>query len=112
MIEYKKEAFRAFDILNTIIKSESVEKIMRVQLVADGAEEAIEKMRPEEPDLEQLNYSAPEDNVDSFSQESGFVSADAGTATQESAPTKRRMVAGPPRGNDRPMNRADRRKGR
>jgi preprotein translocase subunit SecA len=112
LIEYKKEAFRAFDILNTIIKSESVEKIMRVQLVADGAEEAIEKMRPEEPDLEQLNYSAPEDNVDSFSQESGFVSADAGTATQESAPTKRRMVAGPPRGNDRPMNRADRRKGR
>jgi preprotein translocase subunit SecA len=51
LIEYKKEAFRAFDILNTVIKSESVEKIMRVQLVAEGAEEAIEKMRPEEPDL-------------------------------------------------------------
>jgi hypothetical protein len=94
-----------------VIKSESVEKIMRVQLVADGAVEAIEKMRPEEPDLEQLNYSAPQDNVDSFSQGSGF-SPEADGLVQEPVSTKRRMVAGPPRGDDRPMNRANRRKGR
>ncbi len=102
LIEYKKEAFRAFDILNNVIKSETVEKLMRVQLVPDEAEQAIEKMRPEEPDMDELSYSAPDENGNAFQERQAEVAA----------PTKRRMISGPARGNDRPQNRADRRKGR
>jgi preprotein translocase subunit SecA len=107
LIEYKKEAFRAFDILNNVIKSETVEKLMRVQLVAEDAERAIEDMRPEEPNLDELNYSAPDEN--------GLVSnqphADGSGA--EASPTKRRMVSGPAQGaQHRQQNRADRRKNR
>ena len=107
LIEYKKEAFRAFDILNNVIKSETVEKLMRVQLVADNAEQAIENMRPDDPDMDKLNYSAPDENGNSFvdMQNTGVSPAE--------TPTKRRMVSGPAGGgNDRPQNRADRRKGR
>ena len=35
-----------FEYLNNILKSDTVEKMMRVQLVAEGMEEAIEKLRP------------------------------------------------------------------
>ena len=40
MIEYKKEAFKAFEFLNNTLKADTVEKMMRVQLVAEGMEEA------------------------------------------------------------------------
>lgn len=119
LIEYKKEAFRAFDHLNNVIKSESVEKIMRVQLMAEGAEQALEQMRPEEPDLSELDYTAPDETPAQFAEMSagsarGLQSTHHGDLqgpTVEQQPTKRRIVAGPPRGNDddRPMNRAQRR---
>ncbi len=107
LIEYKKEAFRAFDMLNNVIKSETVEKLMRVQLVADNAEQAIENMRPHDPDMNELNYSSPDENGNSFNQ----IEADGSAAP--AVPTKRRMVSGPAGGGaDRQQNRADRRKGR
>ena len=100
LIEYKKEAFKAFEILNGIIKSETVEKIMRVQLVPEGAEQAIQKMRSEEPALEDLNYSDPSSGLASLKQ----------TAEAES-PTKRRFTAGPSSASsDRILNRSERRK--
>ncbi len=108
MIEYKKEAFRAFDHLNTIIKSETVEKLMRVQLVAEGAEEALEKMRPEEADLDELNYTAPDENIQQFSDLDG--AGESAAPAAEAAPQKRRMVAGPSRQSDKPLNRAERRR--
>lgn len=108
LIEYKKEAFRAFDHLNTIIKAETVEKLMRVQLVAEGAEEALEKMRPEEADLDELNYTAPDENIQQFSDLDG--ASEAAAPAPESAPQKRRMVAGPSRQSDKPLNRAERRR--
>ena len=105
LIEYKKEAFRAFDHLNTIIKTETLEKLMRVQLVAEGAEEALEKMRPEEADLDELNYTAPDENIQQFTEMgAGEVAA------EPEAPQKRRMVAGPSRQSDKPLNRAERRR--
>lgn len=104
LIEYKKEAFKAFEELNHSIKGESVEKIMRVQLVGEGLEEALEKMRPEGADIEELNYSAPADSA-------AFASASQGLETvSDSGPPKRKIVTGPPRNDDRPLNRADRRK--
>lgn len=104
LIEYKKEAFKAFEYLNNVIKTETIEKIMRVQLVPEQMEEAAERFRPHEPEVE-MNYSAPSDNEPQFAdmpiQQQGAV---------EAAPVKNRMVAGPPRNDDRPQNRASRRK--
>ena len=104
LIEYKKEAFKAFEYLSNVIKTETIEKIMRVQLVADQMEEAADKFRPHEPDAVAMNYSAPSDSGDAF--------ADMPVANSPApeAPVKNRMVAGPPRHDDRPQNRAERRK--
>lgn len=103
LIEYKKEAFKAFEYLNNVIKTETVEKIMRVQLVAEGMEEAIEKMKPTEPDMSELNYTAPQEPGNDFSGELA--------ATETEQPVKRRLVAGPGRNeNEKTLNRADRRK--
>ncbi|MFZ3229056.1 MAG: preprotein translocase subunit SecA [Pseudobdellovibrio sp.] len=103
LIEYKKEAFNAFEYLNNVIKTETVEKIMRVQLVADEMEEAVEKLKPVEPNMDELNYSSPDEPGNDFSGE---------LATVESEqPQKRRLVAGPSRSdNEKTLNRADRRK--
>lgn len=114
LIEYKKEAFKAFEHLNNVIKSETVEKIMRVQLVSEGMEEAIEKLRPQEPDESELNYTAPIESEDSFADmKSAVNSSNADTVQEiEATPVKRRMVAGPPRDSDaeKSLNRAERRK--
>jgi preprotein translocase subunit SecA len=64
LIEYKKEAFLAFEKLNNVIKSDAIEKIMRVQLVAQQSEEQVlNSLRPEETDLDELDYSAPDDST-------------------------------------------------
>ncbi len=103
LIEYKKEAFKAFEYLNNILKSDTVEKMMRVQLVADGGEEAIEKMKPQEPDLEDLNYSSPSEPSSDFSVDQNGAAA--------VAPVKRRVLTSGGRGDDeRTLNRAERRK--
>ena len=104
LIEYKKEAFKAFEYLSNIIKTETIEKIMRVQLVADQMESAVDKLRPHETDAEEMNYSAPSDSEDSFAD------MPVAGASEAAAPVKNRMVAGPPRDDDRPQNRAERRK--
>lgn len=106
LIEYKKEAFQAFEYLNNLIKTETVEKLMRVQLVSEEAEQALERLKPEEPDLDGLNYSAPSEPGE------GFTNEMTASETQPEAPQKRRLVAGPNRGNEneKVLNRADRRK--
>ncbi|WP_409479018.1 preprotein translocase subunit SecA [Pseudobdellovibrio sp. HCB154] len=105
LIEYKKEAFKAFENLNHIIKTETIEKVMRVQLVGEGLEEAMQRMRPEDQDMEELNYSSPDENA-AFQP----TNMNAGMEAVSDAPQKRKIVTGPPRNDDRPMNRADRRK--
>lgn len=108
LIEYKKEAFKAFEYLNNVIKTETIEKIMRVQLVPDAAADAIEKLRPQEADEAEMNYSAPSDSEDSFKD---MLQQDNGqTLSGSEQPTKRKMVAGPPRHEERVLNRAERRK--
>lgn len=60
LIEYKKEAFKAFESLNNTIKADAIEKVMRVQLVAQQSEEEVlESLRPEEADLDELDYTSP-----------------------------------------------------
>jgi len=108
LIEYKKEAFGAFEHLNNAIKSETIEKMMRVQLVGDGMEDALERMKPSEPDTEDMNYSSPSENIESFADMSSMGSG-GGVQETESQPAKRRMTAGPPQ-NEKVLNRAERRK--
>ena len=104
LIEYKKEAFHAFEYLNNTIKSDTIEKMMRVQLVAEGMEEALEKMKPIEPELNELNYSSPGEPESDFSLNDT-------TPGDLAIPQKRRLVSGPQRGEqERVLNRADRRK--
>jgi len=115
LIEYKKEAFKAFEELNNIIKTETVEKIMRVQLQVEGMQEALERMRPEEVDMDDLDYTAPDESsvFESSSAKEMVRSNSVGLENaQQSQPQKRRLVAGPAsrQDNDRPQNRADRRK--
>lgn len=61
LIEYKKEAFNAFESLNNSIKQEVCEKLMRVQIVAQQAEQALESFTPDETDLDELSYQAPQE---------------------------------------------------
>jgi preprotein translocase subunit SecA len=64
LTEYKKEAFNAFETLHNVIKSDVVEKVMKVQLVAQepGAQEAFESLRPEDTDMSELSYQSPNDS--------------------------------------------------
>ncbi len=103
LIEYKKEAFKAFEFLNNTLKADTVEKMMRVQLVAEGMEETLEKMRPQDLEMDELNYSSPGEPASDFSIEQNNAGPE--------MPVKRRMTAGPNRNEPaRTMNRADRRK--
>ncbi|HPI39293.1 MAG TPA: preprotein translocase subunit SecA [Pseudobdellovibrionaceae bacterium] len=106
LIEYKKEAFAAFERLNDGIKLDAVEKVMRVQLVAQQSEqEVLESFRPEQTDLESLDYSAPSDsNLGSTSP----LGMDSHSSTN-SAP-KNRVSAQPRPSSATAMNRADRRR--
>ncbi|MGZ3691469.1 MAG: preprotein translocase subunit SecA, partial [Pseudobdellovibrio sp.] len=111
LIEYKKEAFKAFEYLNNIIKSETIEKVMRVQLVAENAqamEEAVEKLRPQEADEDEMNYSAPSDPGESFTDVPAAGPSAQVEVSQE--PQKRRFTAGPPREDQKPLNRSERRR--
>lgn len=107
LIEYKKEAFKAFEYLSNIIKTETIEKMMRVQLVPEAMEEAVEKFRHNDADEVEMNYSAPSDSEDSFKD----LPQTNGSAAQAAAsPTKRRIMSGSPSPNERVLNRAERRK--
>lgn len=107
LIEYKKEAFKAFEYLSNIIKTETIEKIMRVQLVPEAMEDAVEKLRPHEANEVEMNYSAPSDSEDSFKDLSP---SDGQVRAASAGPAKRRIVGGPPRQDERVLNRAERRK--
>ena len=77
--------------------------MMRVQLVAEGMEEAIEKLRPQETEMDGLNYSSPAEPTSDFSIDQ--------TAAAAATPQKRRVIAGPGRNEpDRTLNRAERRR--
>lgn len=112
LIEYKKEAFSAFENLHAAIRGDTVEKLMKVQLVANEAGEVANQFRPDDTDLEDLNYQGGEDAP------SGFLSSAANSngnghaqKDEPEAPARGRMSMGPPRDvDDRQMNRAQRRK--
>lgn len=101
LIEYKKEAFNAFENLNNVIKGDVIEKLMKVQLVAQepGAEEVLESMRPEAADLSELDYTSPSDSDIGAMEEA-----------TPSNPERQKMSFNRAPADDSKMNRADRRK--
>jgi preprotein translocase subunit SecA len=107
LIEYKKEAFLAFEQLNTIIKSETLEKFLKVQIVSQEAVQQMESML-QAPDLEELNYQgADESAINAGASEAPLGARE----NNDSGRQKMRMTAGPARDNDnQKMNRSDRRK--
>ena len=110
LIEYKKEAFNAFEALNNTIKADAIEKIMKVQIAVNQGEEALESLRPEAPDLSELNYQGAQELDNASAPSRGGSSNGSGGGSQ---PARRRMTmsSGPANPDDEPkMNRADRRR--
>jgi preprotein translocase subunit SecA len=102
VIEYKKEAFNAFNMLHQQIKADAIEKMLKVQIVDPEAAQAMaERMRA--PDMDDLNFSGGEESAaaGAFSQ-----------ARESQAPQRMRMSGSPPPGNDqqKTLNRAERRR--
>jgi preprotein translocase subunit SecA len=100
LIEYKKEAFNAFETLNSVIKGDVIEKIFKVQLVAQegGAEEVLEGLRPESQDLSELDYQSADDS------QIGMMDM------APAAPERQKMTFSRAPSDDQKQNRADRRK--
>lgn len=103
LVEYKKEAFKAFETLNNTIKADGIEKVMRVQLVAQQSEEEVlESLRPEEADLSELDYSSPSES------DIGHSLNEAGADVDQPRMNKMTFQSGPR--EDRQMNREERRR--
>jgi preprotein translocase subunit SecA len=106
IVEYKKEAFSAFERLTDVIKSDVVEKMMKVQIVAQQAEQALERFRPEEQDLSELNFQHPDAQASSLPTANGKGPIGA----QANNGTRRVTMSRGPSDDEPKMNRADRRK--
>ncbi len=99
LIEYKKEAFKAYDRLNEIIKAETIEKLMKIQLVEKN--ENLSEAMLGEQQLDELDY----EGGDEPAQFSGQL------PSRQSGSQKMQTNRGP--GNDsgeRTLNRAERRR--
>ena len=114
VIEYKKEAFNAFDMLHQQIKADSIEKMLKVQVVDQEQAEAMREML-RAPDMDELNFSG----ADEANAGGGFAAVKAAArpaapaAAPEGAPPpgkqRMRMSAAPPP-EERTLNREQRRK--
>ena len=65
LVEYKKEAFLAFENLNSLIQSETIEKLLKIQMVLEQPEnEDFQNLMLSEQDQDELVYDAPsEQNI-------------------------------------------------
>ncbi len=109
VIEYKKEAFAAFENLNHAIKSDTLEKMLKVQLVGPEQAQLMEdQMREQATDLSALNYQG----ADEASAGGGFAPAPSGPAAEAPQQKQRmKMTAGPSNdSSDNKLNRSDRRR--
>jgi len=119
LIEYKKEAFLAFESLNLAIKAECLEKLFKVQIVSQDQQQAMQGLL-QTPDLKELNYQGGDETA------AGGAIAPPPVARRPAPPAeiespaelengegrqRMRMRAGPPANEpDRPMNREERRR--
>lgn len=64
VIEYKKEAFKAFELANILIKSEAIEKLFRIQLVdQDRGRELVAEREQKELDSSELSYQGADEDL-------------------------------------------------
>jgi len=110
VIEYKKEAFNAFNMLNTVIKADSIEKLLKVQIVDQQQADAMKDML-QAPDMDELEFHG----ADEASAGGGIALPQRPPPASNSEPPaqkqKMRMTGGPASdGPQRPMNREERRR--
>ncbi|MBX2996796.1 MAG: preprotein translocase subunit SecA [Bdellovibrionaceae bacterium] len=112
VIEYKKEAFTAFEELNQFIKTDSLEKFLKVQIVApEQAEQELSGML-QNPDFEELNYAGGDEKAAGGAIPAQSMGAGAGGGGEpvSNGRQRMRMTAGPgPDDDGAKMNRAQRR---
>jgi preprotein translocase subunit SecA len=104
LIEYKKEAFMAFEQLNISIRQEVAEKLMKVKIVAQQAQEALESFMPEEQDLNELNYQSPQE------QDIGRDFESSGNKESSDSKPRNKMTYSSGPADDGKMNREQRRR--
>jgi len=120
LIEYKKEAYGAFEQLNMVIKTDALEKLMKVQIVSPDQAQRMQDMM-QAPALDELDYHG----ADEAAAGGGNIPSPApgqvpalppttptnGVEEEAAQPQRMRMRAGPPAAdNDRPQNRESRRR--
>lgn len=60
LIEYKKEAFNLFRQMDSTIKFETLERVMKIQIVK---EEQVQEMAPQEPQMQRMQFSHGEEEA-------------------------------------------------
>lgn len=108
VIEYKKEAFSAFEALLATVRSETIDKLMKVQIMTPEQAQAMEQML-QEPDMAELDYSGGEESLSGGGISMPQQAQQARPSQDSAGPQRTRMTMGPG-APDRPMNRADRRR--
>ena len=106
VIEYKKEAYAAFEALMNSIHTEAIEKILKIQIVQEQQAQLDDMV--EKQNLDKLNYSSPDTNPAT----SAFAANGAQPAEAQSnsnQPTRVKMTPRPP-DDGKPLNRAERRR--
>ncbi|MGZ3722815.1 MAG: preprotein translocase subunit SecA, partial [Bdellovibrionales bacterium] len=107
LIEYKKEAFSAFQEMNSWIYEETVEKLMKIRLVnQERAREVLQDRQ--ELDLSELNYAGADENAAFVPQVQAPRAAPAGLPGQ--APSPMEFNYGPVDGDGPQLNREQRRR--
>ncbi len=112
LIEYKKEAFVTFEQLNFVIKTDALEKFLKVQIVSSEQAQKMEELL-QAPDLDQLNYHGANEAAagGAVTAPTTALASRSAAGNEEEAPQRMRMRAGPPSNEpSKPMNREDRRR--
>ncbi len=107
--EYKKEAYSAFEEMNNLMKADTVEKLMKIQLVPQMEEALQDALEESEPTLDRVKLSGP-------SEPTGEIDEEASRAAQEALEAlrpkqKQKLVFSNGGSDSEPkISRADRRK--
>jgi preprotein translocase subunit SecA len=109
IVEYKKEAFRAFENLMQMIKGDAIEKLLKIQIVSQDQADQMRNML-QGPDLDELEFHGAEedDGGSAFKNLQAPVQAQAPTNGGSQNAMANRMRPQPQA--DRQMNRAERRR--
>ena len=113
VVEYKKEAFNAFGVLNNQIKMDAIEKLLKVQIVDPEQAQAMESMM-KGPDLDDLQFHGADEASAGGAVNMQRQQTPAGKEAlqEEMPPGRQRVRMGPPQAQQQQkvMNREERRR--